>query len=73
LRALVALAAGIAPNVPGFIAQASGGSVVVPVFFSQLYTYAWFVSLFLSGLVYVILTRLYPVPGQAGSSPEDAE
>ena len=59
-RALVATAAGISVNVPGFLAQASGGSIAAPSFFSNLYTYAWFVSLALSGLVYLALGFFSP-------------
>ncbi|MBO6575991.1 MAG: NCS1 family nucleobase:cation symporter-1 [Rhodothermales bacterium] len=59
-RALAALAIGILPNVPGFLASASGGSIAVPDFFVSLYTYAWFVSLMLSGIAYLILMRAYP-------------
>ena len=59
-RALVAVAAGIALNAPGFLSQASGGSIAVPAFFSELYTYAWFVGLALSGLIYLALGFLYP-------------
>jgi len=61
LRALAAVAAGILPNVPGFVAQASGGAVGVPSFFGEIYTYAWFVSLILAGLVYWVLNVIFPV------------
>lgn len=60
-RALVALFAGILPNVPGFLAQATGGAVDVPDFFDTLYTYAWFVGLLVAGLVHIALTRAFPV------------
>ena len=52
--------AGILPNVPGFLAQASGGSISVAPIFDALYPYAWFVSLFLSGLIHWGLTRAFP-------------
>ncbi|RMH16326.1 MAG: nitrate reductase [Acidobacteria bacterium] len=54
--ALAALAIGIAPNVPGFLAQAGwvGG---VPAFFSTLYTYAFFAGFALAGAVYWLLAR----------------
>ena len=61
-RALVAVAAGVALNAPGFLSQASGGSIAVPVFFDQLYTYAWFVGLALSGLVHLALGLTFPQP-----------
>lgn len=61
-RALVALALGVAPNVPGFLAQAgafeSAGSV-----FGTIYTYAWFVGFLVSAVVYVALMRLAPPAG----------
>ncbi len=59
-RAVVALLAGILPNVPGFLSQASGGSISVSPYFDSLYTYAWFVSLAISMGVYLILTFVFP-------------
>lgn len=50
--AMVALVVGVAPNVPGFLA-AAGFVESVPGFWSQLYTYAWFVGFFLAGGVYL--------------------
>ncbi len=55
--ALGALALGVAPNVPGFLHVAGFVDSVPPVF-DQLYTYAWFVGLLLSGLAYWAGTRL---------------
>ena len=56
--ALVAVALGVAPNVPGFLAQANpsafGG---VPEFWRGLYSYAWFLGFALSGAVYLALMR----------------
>lgn len=55
--ALVALAVGIAPCVPGFLAAVSDRwQAVVPPFWIQLYHYAWFVSFGLSLLTYLSLT-----------------
>ena len=54
--ALIALAVGVAPNVPGFLA-AAGAISGVPSFFLHVYTYAWFVGFFLSGLLYFLLSR----------------
>ncbi len=59
-RALVAVFGGILPNVPGFLAQASNGAIAVPAFFVEIYTYAWFVSLLLAGLLHVSLTYAFP-------------
>jgi NCS1 family nucleobase:cation symporter-1 len=49
-KAVIALVLGVAPNIPGFLAQiglsnASGGLV-------DLYHYAWFTGLFVAGIVY---------------------
>lgn len=49
--ALLALVVGVAPNVPGFLAEA-GFVGSVPEFFSTIYQYAWFVGLALAGVVY---------------------
>jgi NCS1 family nucleobase:cation symporter-1 len=62
LRALVALAAGIAPCVPGFLDAL--GLAGVPEVWVELYHYAWFLSLAISFVVYVVLT----VPGARGSA-----
>ena len=61
-RALVAVAVGIAVNVPGFLAQASAGSIQVPPIFESLYTYAWFVSLLIAGLAHIVLSTTFPPP-----------
>jgi len=59
-RAMVAMVLGIAPNVPGFIAQATHNPTLVGEFWQTLYTYAWFVSLAIAGVVHVALTRMWP-------------
>ncbi len=59
-RAITALFVGIAPNVPGFLQAASKGSIQVPTFFNSLYVYAWFVSLFIAGITYLLLNTLSP-------------
>ena len=57
-KAVIALLAGIIPNVPGFLVQikiiATGA---VPVWISGLYHYAWFVGFFVSGGLYLLLMR----------------
>jgi nucleobase:cation symporter-1, NCS1 family len=60
--ALIALAAGILPNVPGFLAQAGLVSPeLIPEFFQVLYTYAWFVGFLLAGAVHgALMTGLAP-------------
>jgi NCS1 family nucleobase:cation symporter-1 len=54
--ALVALAIGIAPNVPGFLG-AIGVSQPAPAF-ARIYEWAWFVSFFLAGAVYLVGMKL---------------
>ena len=54
--ALVAFAAGVLPNVPGFL-QVAGFLTGVPPVFVQVYNYAWFVGFGLSGALYVLLMR----------------
>lgn len=67
-RAMTAMIAGIAPAVPGFLAQAAGvdaagrPKVDVPEAFDTLYTYAWFVCLLVAGAAHVALTAAAP-PG----------
>jgi NCS1 family nucleobase:cation symporter-1 len=56
--AIVALVLGIAPNVPGFLAQAFpaqfGG---VPAVWKGLYAYAWFLGFAIAAIVYLTLMR----------------
>jgi NCS1 family nucleobase:cation symporter-1 len=59
-RAMVALLVGIAPNVPGFLAQASGGSLGTSPFFEHLYTHAWFIGFLVAGVVYYALSLMSP-------------
>src|SRR5262249_16699833 len=56
--ALVALAAGVAPRLPGFLATVA--DVTVPAPWATLYNYAWFVSFGLSFAVYVVWLRCAP-------------
>lgn len=55
-KAVLALALAILPNVPGFI-NAATKAQIFPAFFDQLYTYAWFVGLFLAMGLYYLLMR----------------
>ncbi len=57
--ALVALVAGIAPCVPGFLGTV--GAASVPGFWLDLYHYAWFLSFGVSFGVYAILMSRKPV------------
>ena len=56
--AVIALACGVLPNLPGFLnaafPDAFGG---VPLLFRTVYTYAWFAGLAISALVYALLMR----------------
>ncbi len=51
-----ALIIGILPNIPGFL-QGVGLVDSVPAFFATIYTYAWFVGLFVAAVVYIILMK----------------
>ena len=55
--ALLALAAGMAPCLPGFAAAAL--HVEVPAFWSELYAYAWFVSFGASFISYLVLMKVF--------------
>ncbi len=59
LRALLALAAGIAPCVPGFIYQiiTPADAQVPDNLWTQLYGYAWFLSFGVSFLLYTLMTQ----------------
>jgi NCS1 family nucleobase:cation symporter-1 len=54
--AIMALLAGILPNVPGFLLQIRAVNPgTFPLWISDLYHYAWFVGFFLSGFVYYLM------------------
>ncbi|HNG62845.1 MAG TPA: NCS1 family nucleobase:cation symporter-1, partial [Ferruginibacter sp.] len=58
--AIVALLAGVLPNIPGFLLQIKLISATAfPVWVSNLYNYAWFVGFFISGIIYMLLMRNY--------------
>jgi NCS1 family nucleobase:cation symporter-1 len=54
--ALVALAAGIAPCIPGFLGTI--GVLEVSPGWTSMYHYAWFISFLISSVCYVVLTAL---------------
>jgi NCS1 family nucleobase:cation symporter-1 len=57
-KAIIALLAGILPNVPGFLVTTKlMPDDAVPSFVTQLYNYAWFVGFFISGIVYWVLMK----------------
>ena len=70
-RAMLALAAGILPCVPGFLAQASNGAMDVPSFFDGLYAYGWFASLLIAGTAHTALSRRPVVVTGASMSLSD--
>ncbi|HET9430750.1 MAG TPA: NCS1 family nucleobase:cation symporter-1 [Chitinophagaceae bacterium] len=56
--AIIALLCGIIPNVPGFLLQVKlVDPGVFPGWLTQLYHYAWFVGLLVSGTLYLVLMR----------------
>lgn len=62
--AIVALLAGVLPNIPGFLLQVkviSGD--LFPLWVSELYNYAWFVGFFVSGFVYWLASPTPPKEG----------
>ncbi|OQP62404.1 nitrate reductase [Niastella vici] len=59
-RAIIALLAGIIPNIPGFLTTIKVLSPdAVPAWIAHLYNYAWFVGFFISGLAYLFMMRNY--------------
>jgi len=54
-RAIVALAVGIAPCVPGFLGTI--GALEVAPFWTSMYHYAWFISFALSAVCYLVLMK----------------
>jgi nucleobase:cation symporter-1, NCS1 family len=65
--ALIALVAGIAPCVPGFLGTI-GAATVAPVWIS-VYHYAWFISFGISAVCYAVLMKL---AGRWPATPEAA-
>src|SRR4029077_19898740 len=56
--AIIALLLGILPNVPGFLVQTKLlGEYSMPSWIIHLYSYAWFVGFFVSGICYWIMMR----------------
>lgn len=57
-RAVIALLAGIGPNIPGFLANIDVlQTSSMPQWILHLYNYAWFVGFFVSGAVYILLMK----------------
>lgn len=53
ISAVIALLVGVLPNLPGFLKAAGFVPDVAPVF-DALYTYAWFVGVMISAVVYAV-------------------
>ncbi|MDG2532293.1 NCS1 family nucleobase:cation symporter-1 [Sphingomonas sp. HITSZ_GF] len=58
--ALIAFAAGVLPNLPGFLAVAAPKAITVGPFWMAIYTWAWFVGLAIAGVAYLGLMRVIP-------------
>ena len=57
-RAVIALLLGILPNVPGFLVQVKLLSQTsMPSWIIHLYSYAWFIGFFVSGISYWLMMR----------------
>lgn len=54
MRAVIAMVLGVLPNLPGFLKAAGFIASTAPVF-DTLYTYAWFVGLAISAVIYYVL------------------
>jgi NCS1 family nucleobase:cation symporter-1 len=67
-RALIALAAGILPNLPGFLGTIKAATVSAG--WMKLYNYAWFVGFGISFVVYVALTLASPARAPAPAAAE---
>ncbi|QYF94297.1 NCS1 family nucleobase:cation symporter-1 [Massilia sp. PAMC28688] len=63
MAAIIAFAAGVLPNIPGFLNAAFPASFQdVGDVFKTLYTYAWFVGIAISAVVYGVLMKGRAVP-----------
>ncbi|UXI68817.1 NCS1 family nucleobase:cation symporter-1 [Tahibacter amnicola] len=66
--AIIALAAGVLPNLPGFLHAAFPTAFAgVPTFFKVIYTYAWFAGLAISAVVYAGMMKLARPPSRVMS------
>lgn len=65
LAGMVALAAGVLPNLPGFL-HVAGALASVPPVFDSLYSYAWFVGFLVAAVVYVLASPQAMAPQHTG-------
>jgi NCS1 family nucleobase:cation symporter-1 len=72
-RALVAVAIGVLPVLPGFInaATTEGGTIADPNFFDEVYKYGVFVAFGLSAIIYLVLMRAAQSPATAPAPAVD--
>ncbi len=71
-RAMIALVAGIAPCVPGFIGTVSTRWAIAPLWV-ELYHYAWFISFGVSFVVYALLMWPVRARGQAAQPAPESD
>jgi nucleobase:cation symporter-1, NCS1 family len=72
VKAIIALIAGILPNVPGFFVTIKAiPANEVATWLTQLYHYAWFVGFFVSGIVYWWLMKKTMLTEIAMTGPQD--
>lgn len=69
LRALAALVIGVLPNLPGFLKAAGFVGSTAPLF-ETLYTYAWFVGLAISAVIYYVLMAARLKAGNPAGNPQ---
>jgi NCS1 family nucleobase:cation symporter-1 len=69
--ALLALALGVAPNVPGFL-HAVGLVESVPAFFDEVYAYTWFIGFGIAAGVYTAAMKMAPQPKLAAATVPSA-
>jgi NCS1 family nucleobase:cation symporter-1 len=67
MLAVIALIAGVLPNLPGFL-KSAGIVGSVPSFFEAIYVYAWFTGFIISGLIYVVGMMMRAPAGSPASS-----
>jgi nucleobase:cation symporter-1, NCS1 family len=66
--AIVAMLLGILPCIPGFLVQVSNRwEDSVPMFWADLYHYAWFISFGVSFVVYLVLMKVFAPAASGGA------
>ena len=66
--AIGALALGVAPSLPGFVAALRGTPASGGGLFGGIYNWAWFVGFLLSALIHVVGIRVMPVSSKWGAA-----